>query len=826
MHAVREVVRRKVKLDAGFEGAVKVAEFSFPGEPTYTFVSGMFYTDKKVFDACSERINLNFPYTTYYKFRIPDIKLDGETYRSAVYCKLPLVAVQFEDYHVLVRFPPFVKISGTEVPLFLSLRSDGSEVKLSFALCNDFEIKTKRSVWLGFGRKERIRVPVKRNAEIKLAFEIVRRRGEWLRSISDAFENPTHRPALLPLPPRVSVPRKKIRSILLHIKTAFYRAWNERFGTFAQLPWKRAPGFALDNYHFSLLTYEAVRLNYFYDCWKISGDTDYLRWAKRLRELFLDPRLMLKPKRGRGIIWYELTNCNDKRIFGYFYLSAGYAGYPGGQATIALNLLRYSSRTGDAELKRLARLSLEYLVSTQNRDGSWPAGIKQTREIKLRFGRYESRVTTGGTAECARALLLGYKIFGRKKYLRAALKALNYLRPSRGSILAYNTLRDIGMDEVEGISSIYAVHAFLDAYEQLKDEKFLECAKAWACYFLTWFYWWRAGNLNMRGLFHPISYSITPRVSPYESLLSVNLCLRLYKVTKRAFWKRLALFTYKRVLEFLERDHGLCECYFPDYLRGFATIPMEQTFATAELLNATLAVAKLLRFDFDSLRPRERESPSEGEKLSYTLSPYCLAVFRRNEPLLTFNYRDFRFERVNNKVEWMEISFHNPYSLANRMRTALKNALKPLPLLLAPLDIKSLMLGIRGPAEEKGIKLSPYSAVKKRFASVKILSEHPLTLRVVSRSSLHEIDSTISFRYRGKKLSILFDPIVIRVLSSGVRCRQVLFPVVKVRRGSDVKILGNFDRVLREKNLVACDISLKTNWTDYGIYRDRVEIVV
>ncbi len=43
-----------------------------------------------------------------------------------------------------------------------------------------------------------------------------------------------------------------VLSAMKNLKTALWRAWDDKHGTFGQLPWKNSPGFALDKYSFGL----------------------------------------------------------------------------------------------------------------------------------------------------------------------------------------------------------------------------------------------------------------------------------------------------------------------------------------------------------------------------------------------------------------------------------------------------------------------------------------------------------------------------------------------------------------------------------------------
>jgi len=201
---------------------------------------------------------------------------------------------------------------------------------------------------------------------------------------------------------------------------------------------------------------------------------------------------------------------------------------------------------------------------------------------------FESKESVGGSAECIRALLMAHRITGEKIYLSAALKGLGWLNPRAFACLGYNYLRDAGVDEEEGISAIIAAHANLDAYETLHTRRYLDYGLAWAKYLLTWHFWWESDNLKIRGGFDPLSFSITPRVAPYETVMVLPVYARLYRLTGDPFWSKVFTFVYCKALEFREHDGGLSETYFFNYIRGLEEIPVQQTFAANELLLASM----------------------------------------------------------------------------------------------------------------------------------------------------------------------------------------------------------------------------------------------
>lgn len=815
-----------ITIKNNFSGLISLNELEAKGAPIYSFISGMFYTDRESFDL-GERPELSYPYTSYYKFRIENIKEKGKIYRSLIYAKLPLMVMQFSDYYISIEFEPVIRTSeGKEIIPFVSFERKKGKTSISFAIANDVRVREKNNIWLGAGEPKMQTYSFMKGEKLRLLFKIKVMKGLWYDSVNGFFDKKIN---------NVRLESGVVKETMKNLKTALFRAWDEKCGTFGQLPWKETPGFALDKYTFGLLSYEAVNLLYFYEYWLKNKDSDYFYWTKRLRSLLLNKNMQMKPKKGRGKIWYELTNCDGKELSGNFYMHTGYAGYPGGQATIALNLLNYfflkkqKERICDKEILKAAKDSLEYIISTQNENGSWPAAIKQKMEPKIRLTNFEEHETTGGTAECLRALLTGYKIFKKKKYLKHALKALEYLKPKQEkgyACFGFNTLRDIGIDEVEGISAVYAINAFLDACEILGKREYLDNAMIWSSYLLSWVYWWSTEKIKFKGYFHPISQSITPRISPYESLMVVSLYLRLFKFTKKQFWKNMALFTYKKVLDLVEKDGGMCECYFPNFIDSLGTIPMEQTFATSELLKASMEISNLKKIKLE--REKKQSDVKKGETLGYEIRDDSFLVFKDNKLIADFDYRDFKFRKIFDILDerGMEISFYKPYSKFNRQRMNVKNKFKKdwKNILISVFDFKNLLRGVEGPKKIESIKLGKFSKQEKNRYGILVLGKNPLKIRMYTETDLHRIESDITFVFSKNKLNIVFNPFVVRILDCSLKCFQVLFPAVGFKK-SGISILGNkYNNVLKENGLLAYDISMMTNWTNHGIYRDSFTI--
>ncbi|MFX1487105.1 MAG: glycosyltransferase [Promethearchaeota archaeon] len=555
----------------------------------YAFVGGMRYVRSDDFDIVNRRFDFPYPFSTYYKSKIPPATIDGNCYRSAMYCKMPLIMFNSSNSYFGVVFSPIEK-SSLDQNLVHSIRFEGrrssetGDSVAALAYCSQ-ELMLKRNIWLGrHPRPEPLPIVLDAGEEIKTTASIIYGYGIWTEAVDGFFQ-------VKPLE-QLSTDLETCRRVAAKTQNAFWRAWDDRLGTFLQLPYKDHPSFLFDDLLFSLTSFEAERMVNFYRYYLKSGSKSFLNWSNRLRKLLLSRNLSEIKNNCR--IWHNSIAYNGVTAEGYSYLKSGYAGYPGGQATIALKFLElYHIRRDweDREDRRALNAgldALDWILRTQKDNGAWRLGIKVFGEYPARRLDFESKESVGGSAECIRALLLAHRITGEKIYRSAALKGLDWLNPGGFACLGYNYLRDAGVDEEEGISAIIAAHANLDAYETLHKRKFLDYSLAWAKYLLTWHFWWESDRLKIRGGFDPLSFSITPRVAPYETVMVLSVYSRLYRITGNPFWSKIFNYVYRKALDFIEKDGGLSETYFFNYIHGLEDIPVQQTFAASELLLASM----------------------------------------------------------------------------------------------------------------------------------------------------------------------------------------------------------------------------------------------
>ena len=779
----------------------------------YSFVGGMWYSRDRF--SLESEISLPYPFSTYYITKVLDKECDGSICRSLYYVKTPLIVLQFEDKCICVEFDPIVKVDDVEVLPFVSLSEDERYYTISFYLSKELCVKEKKYAWLGFGKKKKIIFDcIKPGKKIGFSAEI-REYRDWREAVRDFVESR--------IADKVDI--KDAEKIFENAKNVLWRSYDSIYGTFLQLPWSDAPSFTFVNSSYSLLSFEAVRLNYFSYWYSRTKDRDFLEWSLKLKDLFKNQELVKRNlKKGKGIAWYNMTNLTRKGLEGFFYLDCGYGGYPGGQGTIAFNILRYLESSRDDELEKLVRDSLEYIMSTQKENGSWPMAIHQEGLIRFRPENLENYETYCGTAECVRALLLGYKRFKDKKMLESAVKGLNYLKNDYP--VCYNGLRDIGINEAEAFSAVSVIEAFLDAYETLGDKEYLDNALNYSYYALTWFYFYDTKNLKMSFNFHPISESITPRVSPYETALIVSTYLRLYGLTKDRLWEKMARLAFREVTRWVDRNGGLCEGVFPRFLSGFEPLPMEQTFATVELMRAATNF-----FEFSEC---ENDKEKTDEKIRIVRDGNEVVVLYKDKDVLRFDAKRFKIVFIRGcKLNDYGVSFSFYDSYKKKWVSKLKKKFRGKygKYILGLGEIGRFIKGVYPPRRFERIKIDPIGKYVKKF-DINIENN---SANIFCETDLHRISCRITAYLLNKRICISFDPIVINVLEHDISCKKVFFPIigsrVRLKKNGELcfdgfNVKGDFKEIIEGKNLTAVDQTLATNWTHGSVYKGGFTIEI
>ena len=786
----------------------------------YSFIGGMWYTKNKF--SFDQDISLPYPFSTYYMIKIPDQIIDGIRSRSLIYVKTPVMVLQFEKTCVSIEFDPFVQINNQDVFPFIRLEENDDNYVVSFYLLTSFEIKKKNTAWLGFSEKEKINVTVEKGTRFKFSVKTTQHKN-WEEAVYTIMKK--H------LPREISV--KNPEKVFLKAQNALFRSYDNLTGSFLQLPWRDTTGFTFSNASYSLLSYEAVRLDYFSRWFDETKNKQLKEWKDRLREHFVNPLLYTKPRRtGRGIIWYNMTNLTKQGLKGYFYMDCGYSGYPGGQATITYHLLEYLKRNPDEELESLVKQSIEYIISTQKTNSSWPMAVKQEGIMRFRPEKLSNYETHGGTGEAARALLSGYKIFKDEQMKKKALKALEYLKEPFP--ICYNGLRDIGLNEPEAFSAINIINAFLDAYELTREKKYLEQAKTYSYYILPWIYLYNTSNWKLMFNFHPISYSITPRISPYETMWVVSSFLRLSGYDKKIFWRKLAETMYNAAVQWTTENGGLSEGVFPKDFSTLEPLPMEQTFATTELMNASYQFIKNKK---NLQKPSSKPVTKETETVYIKRKNSFLEILYNKKLICRFDLNRCKIIFINGEKLndfGISFSFYGPYIFRNRLKTKIKQVLRSQigKYLLSIGDIKYFLTGVKNPVVVDKNKVDLF---EKHIKNTKILSISKTSVCVQFLSDFHKITLWITVKKIKDKISIIFNPVLIEMLKHDLVVYKVLFPVVgaKIKKTTSnslhfKKFILNIENpsIVETKDFVAVDQTLATNWTHGGVYNGEFEIIV
>jgi hypothetical protein len=700
---------------------------------------------------------------------------------------------------------------------FISLEEDKDNYIVTFYLFRNHKIKEKKNAWLGFGKKKKIEIKMKRGDFFNFSVETMIS-NNWMESVKTIFNNKT----------KSIETQKNPINIFKNAKKALWRSYDNITGSFLQLPWRKTTNFALINSSYSLMTYEAIRLNYFYKWYKKFNDKQFLEWGSKLRDHFINENLLINnPKIGKGLIWYNMTNLTRLGLKGYFYMDCGYAGYPGGQASIAFNLLRYLKNQNDKVIEKVVKKSIQYIISTQKSNGAWPMALHQKGLIKFRPEKLDLYETHGGTAECIRALILGHKLFKDIKMKKAAEKGLNFLISSNP--ICYNGLRDIGINEPEAFSAIIIIDAFLDAYELTGEKKYLQNALNYAYYTLTWFYINNFEKDSFNYNFHPISYSITPRISPYENFWIVSKYIRLYNITKEIFWKEIALKSYNAGTKWITENGGICEGVFPNSQDELKLLPMEQTFATIELMNASTNF-------FDKINNNSDKILSDNN-FQFKKDNEFINVFLDNQKILSFNYKTFKITYLKDiklNQYGITLSFFGPYLIKNIFFQILKKYLRGDigKIILGLSIIKYFFYGVNNYGKSDKIKLYLLEETKLKKFGINIKFN---TLEGFCETNIHRIEYNIKFKIINKKIHIIFNPFIIKLLKHDVNCSKVIFPLIGNKSIKQNKkelffqgfsIKGDFKKYVLTDFFSGVDQTLVTNWTHGGIYRGDFEIII
>lgn len=784
----------------------------------YSFLGGMWYTHD-VF-SFKQHISLPFPFSTYYTFKILDKEQENTVYRSTLYVKAPMFILQSATSCTAITFDPVIDINGHEIYPFICLEEDETYYMISFHLFTSYQIKIKENAWLGKGRKKTITF----NISIEDTFQFKTEVREYL-SWQDALKT-FFKPYL-----RQSIPLPDVDKVFDKAKKALWRSYDDLTGSFIQLPWRDNPGFTFQNSSYSLLSYEAVRLDYFSNWSQTLKDSALLEWQQKIKKHFTNPLLSTRPwKKGEGLIWYNMTNLTKKGLEGYFYMDCGYSGYPGGQATTVYHLLHYLQQNPDETLQKRVHQTIRYIISTQQDDGSWPMAIRQQGIIRFRPEKLEQVVTYGGTGEAIRALLLASEIYNDDTYIEAAKRGLAFLTTSYP--ICYHGLRDIGIHEAEAFSAVSIINAFLDGYDATNNEEYLSQAFTYASYLITWIYTYNTKHWNLSYTFHPISYSITPRVSPYETAWVVSLFLRLSTYEDSSFWKNLATLCYHSVIPLISKTGGLSEGVFPHYQSSLKPLPMEQTFATVELMQASFQFMKKT-----GKEPTAKKQKRKDDDFEMKQDNDILTLFHKNIQICSLDVSQCKITYLKDVTlgpNGISLSFNGPYRKQKQIKQRLILPLRGQTgkYLLGVKDALYAITGVKAPKKSMHTTFDSFSK-HVLSSSITIISNVQASIKI--RSRFHEIDLSLRLSSSKDTIYIDIDPLNISVLTHDLSCDGVFIPVIDapthVIDDENIQIQGcllkgHFSSITKKDGLVAIDRTYETNWTHGGVYSTSLHLIL
>lgn len=789
---------------------------------TYAFLGGMWYS-KKTFSLTFDEISLPYPFTTYYTIKILDKTINGNNCVSSIYVKMPVFVLQFSSKCYLIQFDPCITINNQEVFPFIHLSETESSYDISFFLPSSFEIKQKNNAWLGRGKKSIVTLDVQKDDSFTFHTNI-KEYENWEEAIAKSIKQivKTQKKETFHVSPE---------QVFSQAKQALWRSYDHKNGTFLQLPWRETPGFTFVDSSYSLLSYEAVRINYFSQWYEQTKDEDFSVWSKQLRNLFLNPEMHTTPKKqGEGIIWYNMTTLSKDGVIGYFYMDTGYSGYPGGQATIDLHLLQYLQVHPDKELEQLVRQSLLYILSTQKEDGSWPMAIKHEGLLKFRPEKLDQYTSFGGTAEAIRSLLIGSTYFESNEMKTAAIKGLDFLKENNP--ICYNGLRDIGIMEPEAFSAVSIIDAFLDAYEHTNDDSYIQNAKTYATYTFPWIYQWNSSNLLFFNTFHPISYSITPRLSPYETAWIISTYARLKQYTKDSFLTSLNISLFNQVTSWISKTGGLSEGVFPNGFSGFNRLPMEQTFATIELMKSAETLTKKALPKKEKKKDRLVLDPQFHLEKDNDL----LVLLKNKETFFTFDASKGKITtlyKASLSETGITFSFYGSYNqkiLKRKIKKHLRGNLGKY--ILGSKDAIYAVSGVKGPDALTEIQ---FDYIQSHLNKWDINMQSKDKAIVTLESPIHTIQ--IMFQFSNNKEEVYVDmTIQISVKNHDLSTRQlVLFPLIGSTPISVSKnnikfkgftLSGDCVNIIQHKSITAINQTLSTNWTHAGMIKKEYQISV
>lgn len=744
-------------------------------EPEYWFIGGLRYGKGKI-DLETES-EINFPYTTYYTDKVLSFTKNGTRYIPLSEIKLPLIVLQYKDRCLAAQIEPVIDTEEGPAHHFIGMTDRGLEIVVP----EKFRRKTKDAEWLGKGKKK-----TQRNPDVKEYSLNFKQFDNWQEAVETELDRKIESP---------NIEDEEINKAFEDAQNWLFRAWDDELGVFLQLPWRKRPGFALDEYSYGLTSCEASRLDYFDEMSNVHEEFSY--WSERLKNVFKDDNMQKRDlKHGEGMAWYNTIYFNGKEIEGRFYLGTGYCGYPGGQSSISAHLLNYLERKDDRELENLVKENLQYILSTQKDSGAWPAALKNERELPLKKKDYYGKVSEGATGESVKVLLKAWSYFGDEKYRKSAERGLEYL--SEEYPVCRNGLRDIGTDEIEAFSAFAVIEAFLEASKVLNDDKWLEDADTYCSYLESWMLTY-SGEPDLKGVCHPISETITQRISPFETIKTAKILLKASEVLEKELTNKIGLKALEKGLETINNTGGMSEGVFYFFGEENKSLETEQSFATSELLHT------IYRFS-DSIGKTEKKTDKKEES---SLKLEKNRIVSNNST--AFDLEKFGFAKIREDTISQELMFKGPYSRRSRLRSKILSKMRKINYSVALKDVKSLW---------KGIKPKDISYSSKSFSDV----DKTIETSIEDGRCVFSIDADIYIIEGEARINEEnFFEVEFEISTSihDLICEKVVIETNKDKE-SDPQEDNRINLENSELTEEGFDISRKGNWTHGGLYRGKI----
>ena len=753
---------------------------------------------------------LGFPYNTYYKFRINS----RAPYDAALFSKMPIACWQGKDRAFAVIFPKELVLPAGPVPLFIRAGGVGAGVDFSAAILREFEVVRKPVGWFGAHAKRANHTLALPEGQFFEATFLLMAADTWVDCVRKCEEHlyETRRP---PDEAPAESLAKKLNASLRY----YNRVWDSRNRTHVHLPVKNEPRFESVEFKHSHVTDDLTKL-VLYRRLIGMGCTELAERERRLLE-----KLAAGPycySRDGARLWHTTTYFDGDGLRAFTHHGTGLVGFPGGMATVARRLFEYCALNHNDSLEKMGKSAADWLVSIQREDRSWPASVGN--------GRNAAPGCVASTAEAVRALLGAYRRTENATYRTAAEGGIRYLDREESFFECRQYLRDVDFDNSDGMTAEACIHACLDWYDIVRDEKALAQAEKWAFYALQWVRP-RSSEYPAEPSFDGLSRSITPRIDVWGGLLTARAFIRLARAAGRERWREHAWWLFENIASLQEHDGGFSETWFLDFPSGLESINIEPTFVTDAFVEFILDI-------WD-----DGENP-----LANVLSAERESVRRKHPPLKTTGEGRRLVTICGDRPEWivdeslrLALAFDGAYDWQSGTAQAVYTMMREIApgrwlLKLAP-AAKILLSRHRVSRPASGIGRTSLIGVRG-FADED--SENGRRARLF-RTPFHEMTfSVISEGADFEGLPAANVGIDVKTLVGDVRINQARidligrYEILSVYErggflvssgGSEYSFEiteGSVDAVLREDGRLAFDITMSSNWNFFGEYRLRL----